>query len=105
MDVTPVEKPMPRRHLALSVVATLALSLLVVASPAQAAPAPKAALPPVYPVPQSIQAHGSAVNLGNAVALVAGGDADAVRVVRAVLDSAGVTRVDEVSDANTARKG
>ncbi|HEY3716650.1 MAG TPA: beta-N-acetylglucosaminidase domain-containing protein [Jatrophihabitantaceae bacterium] len=105
MDVTPVEKPMPRRHLVLSVVATLALSLLVVAAPAQAAPAPKAALPPVYPVPQSIQAHGSAVNLGNAVALVAGGDADAVRVVRAVLDSAGVTRVDEVSDANTARKG
>jgi len=105
MDVTPVEKPMPRRHLALSVVATLALSLLVVAAPAQAAPAPKAALPPVYPVPQSIQAHGSAVNLGNAVALVAGGDADAVRAVRAVLDSAGVARVDEVSDANTARKG
>jgi hyaluronoglucosaminidase len=93
------------RRLVLPVVALLGLGLfagLAPASGAPAAPAAPAALPPVYPVPQSMQPHGAAVQLGSSVALVSGPDSDtaAVRLVRAILDNAGVRTVD-----NQPRKG
>src|SRR5882757_4226133 len=98
---------MPRRYLVLPAAATLVLGLAAVPIAAHAAPAAAPALPPVYPVPQSIQAHGTAVNLGSAVALVTTSDSDpaAERVVRAILDNAGVTRIDEVATPADARKG
>ncbi|HEY7049824.1 MAG TPA: beta-N-acetylglucosaminidase domain-containing protein [Jatrophihabitantaceae bacterium] len=97
---------MPRRRLVLSTAVTLALGLLVVPVPAAAAPAAPA-LPSVYPVPQSMQAHGAAVQLGNAVALATGTDSDpaAVSAVRTALDHAGVKTVDDIDGAGDARKG
>jgi hyaluronoglucosaminidase len=65
------------RHRMLSAVASVALCAAVVAATGQsrAATAPDA-LPPVYPVPQSMVAHGTGIGLGASVALVTDTDTD-----------------------------
>ncbi len=57
-------------------------------------------MPAVFPVPRSVVPHGEAVQLADAVALVALANADqpTLRVVRQILRDAGVSRVDQVGD-------
>lgn len=88
----------------------------VTAPPAVAAPSASTAatnrpqpsrtpkLPAVYPVPQSMKAHGGPATLGVAVALVATADADqsAVDAVNASLSAAGVTSIDKVATLDAA---
>ncbi|WP_431044439.1 beta-N-acetylglucosaminidase domain-containing protein [Streptomyces sp. P1-3] len=66
-------------------------------------------LPPVWPRPQSLQAQGGQVPVGEAVTLVADGDADpyALDVLRALLRDAGARSVTEITDepASAGRPG
>ena len=93
-----------------TLLAVLAATMTTVISPAHATPAATPghnALPAVYPVPQSMTAHGPSVPLGNAVGLVTGpaGDADAIAEVRTVLSGAGVRTIDQVTDPTSLRPG
>ena len=98
------------RHIPLAVAVVLGAGLFVppaaqaAASPAAAPARPAAqqpALPSVYPVPQSMQSHGTGVRLGGSVALVAPADVDAsaLAAARAVLQQAGVARIDQVTSS------
>ena len=77
------------------------------AAPTTNAQATGAALPSVYPTPQSMHARGNAIPLGNRVGVVSGADSDpsAVSAVRTLLTADGVGTVDQVSDLNTLRPG
>lgn len=57
-------------------------------------------IPAIFPVPRSVVPNGDAIQLADAVAVVAGPNADqpTLRVVRQVLRAAGVSRVDQVGD-------
>ncbi|MFH8368893.1 beta-N-acetylglucosaminidase domain-containing protein [Streptomyces sp. NPDC018031] len=60
-----------------------------------------AGVPPVWPRPQSLRAHGTSVPVGEHVTLVADGDADpyALDALRALLRDAGARTVTEVTEA------
>lgn len=90
--------------------AGLVAAATTVVLPANAAPPAAPAhnhLPAVYPVPQSMTAHGAAVPLGTAVGLVTGpgSDLDAIAEVRQVLTGAGVRTIDAVTDPNSLHPG
>ena len=98
------------RRIPLAVAAVLGVGLFAPSAvPATAAPARPAARPAgdrpalssVHPVPQSMQSHGPNVRLGSSVALVAPADVDpsALAAARAVLQQAGVARIDQVASS------
>jgi hyaluronoglucosaminidase len=84
---------LPSSRRILSAVASIALctGVLAVSGQSQAATAPTS-LPSVYPVPQSMTAHGIGIGLGNTVALVTDANTDepAIDAVTAIMKSHGV---------------
>jgi len=103
--------------LPLVVVAVFGMTAALIPAVASAAPPTSAAittppasnphtgLPAVYPVPKSITTHGHSVTLGQSVAVVATADTDAsaVTALGAVLKSAGVSDVYQVTDPAAVR--
>ncbi|TWP34104.1 beta-N-acetylglucosaminidase domain-containing protein [Leekyejoonella antrihumi] len=81
-------------------VLTAALGTSLTAMPAQATTARHGnhvALPAVYPAPQSMRATGTAVALGDRVAVVAGpgSDHDALVALRSLLSTSGIHHIDQ----------
>lgn len=102
---------MSRRAVAALLVPALSIGLVAAAaataSPAAGTPRDAARLPVIYPIPQSMQAHGGVVELGRTVALVVGSGSDpaAIDAAETVLRDAGVSKIDKVSSASRVGHG